>query len=153
MNQAQWQSVLIAVGVFIFVPLHGARAKTLSLETITGSIFEVPDFRQDPDVTPALLARGAYYLGYAPYHRFGQNQRYRILYHEAQGTQGFSIWISRPLQKNRLDAEKYLMNKLKLSKGQMCFLRYSVMTDISSSRAYAVKDLKFSFCPGAVRIK
>jgi hypothetical protein len=102
-----------------------------------------------PDVFPDDLNKGYFYLKYPPNAR---NAPFAIMYIASTSFLGISL-LKKPLRKSRMEAETYLMRKLKLSPSQMCSLSYQLTTPNSVSSSYAGEDLWFSFCPNAVRFR
>lgn len=75
--------------------------------------------------------------------------RYTITY--SKEDDWFSILLNKePLGEVRREAESYLLLQLGITEQQACALNYQVATLSYVSRHYADKELRFSFCPGAV---
>jgi hypothetical protein len=147
-------------------PTALGREGTINIRLTTGEIIQVRDFRHDPDVfnikrVPPDKTRGPYNYFLACRPSSSKSCPYTIFYEvgiyaDRMPEVGarypnsfglFSVEISNPLAKNRIEAEQYLMKKLGLSQDQLCQLQYRVAENDSR------EDLKFSFCPGAVALK
>lgn len=134
-------------------PVSVSAQALVSLKTITGAVLQVRDFRHDPDVFSDEHSQNNYYLRWRP--SSFKDFPYVIMYSEPSrlASGGFTIGLFKPLGKNRIQAEQYLMKKLGISTEQMCRLQYILTTDNTTSQDYAGVDLKFSFCPNAVVLK
>lgn len=80
-----------------------------------------------------------------------EEERYSLIFYPNES--GFLISLAtEPLGEMRRIAETDLMQRLQLSKAQMCNLNVQVFTSISVNETYAGQNLGISFCPEAVQL-
>lgn len=78
-----------------------------------------------------------------------ETDRYTITY--SKEDDWFSVLLNKePLGEVRREAETYLLTQLGITEQQACALNYQVATLSYVSQYYADRELRFSFCPGAV---
>ncbi len=118
-----------------------------------GTIF-VKDFMHSSETTPDEFNEGFNNIGYkmpSPTPAKIINPPYNIMYIEK--TKYFNITLlQEPIGKARLEAEQYLMNQLGISQADMCRLIYQLSTPYWVNDFYSGQELRFSFCPGAVKL-
>ncbi|OGC80805.1 hypothetical protein A2943_02940 [Candidatus Adlerbacteria bacterium RIFCSPLOWO2_01_FULL_51_16] len=120
------------------------------ITTVTGNQIAVKDFKKDPATVADTNNVGHYYLS-GGVDIGNSNNSYSILYIESD--QSFNVTLlEEPLGDTRTKAEAELIQKLGISKNDMCFLRYVVGTPYWVNEIYAGKNLGFSFCPGATQL-
>ncbi len=109
----------------------------------------VPAFLDAPDTYEDPENPGIYYLGYEP--NDTANNPYIIEY--IQESSFFNISLTQePIGESRSAAERYLVQRLDVTRNQMCALAYSVTVPDDVNSQYASVNLGFSFCPGAVEL-
>jgi hypothetical protein len=126
---------------------------TISIASKYGQPMTVRDFKSDPTVVKDVVNEGHYFVGghFSPTEEGSVMPPYAIEYIDE--TQYFSIvLLEEPLKETRLSAEKFLMERLGISKSQMCQLRYMVSVPVRVNPVYAGTDLLFSFCKGAATL-
>jgi len=82
--------------------------------------------------------------------RIGPPGKFSIMY--ISSTKYFGISIGEPLAQSRKAAQEFLMKTLGITASEMCGLMYSVGTTVYDDYDYAGKELRFSFCPGAINL-
>jgi hypothetical protein len=111
-----------------------------------GSFLDSSEVHEDSD-NP-----GTYYIG----NRLEEGQSvqdYPYLITYLSDTKYFNVVISQePIGEARVQAERYLMQFLRLTQDQMCALDYTVSVLNSVNSQYAGENIGFSFCPGAVKL-
>ena len=123
---------------------------TITVATEHAGNIAVRDFRADPRTVQNENIPGEYILVGGKI-ATPKTTPYVIAYVES--TQMFNIALLRePIGSMRNEAEKELMERLGVSKSQMCLLKYTVSAPSWVNATYAGVDLRFSFCPGAVKL-
>lgn len=127
----------------------------LTVATTKGAL-RVRNFLADEETVADPVNKGYYYLGnHFPFDGdFASTTLsvpYTITYIES--TQYFNISLfAEPISKSRMEAEKYLLDHVGITKEQMCILNYMVSVPNFVSPLFAGDSLGFSFCPGAIEI-
>ncbi|MDB5189190.1 MAG: hypothetical protein JWL82_147 [Parcubacteria group bacterium] len=125
----------------------GGNGSFTTIPTTDGGSIKTKDLETDADVHEDPVNPGYFYLGYQD----ARTAPYLIEY--IADTHYFNVeLLTEPLGQNRIAAENYLMNKLGITKQEMCVLDYTLGTPRSVNEAYAGTNLGFSFCPDAVRL-
>ncbi len=62
------------------------------------------------------------------------------------------VLLAEPLSKSRIEAEQFLMSRLGLTQDQLCELNYALGTTVHVNSVYGGEELRFSFCPGAIKL-
>jgi hypothetical protein len=140
------------------VASQGGGAVTIFLiQTEGGGSVQVKDPIADPLTYQDPFTPDHYYLGNhiqigtTPDSTAGKNLPYIIEY--IKSTQFFNIaLLKEPLGASRLEAERYLLTHLGISKVDACKLKYSVAVPHWVNEQYAGIDLRFSFCPRATQL-
>lgn len=123
-------------------------ADYIMLATQDGGQIRVKNFLNDPTTQKDRYNPGYYNLGYNP---MNKNAPFAIEY--MSQTQFFAIAIRKePLARSRNLIERYLLDHLGVPPNQLCRVKYQLGVPNFVSRTYAGTDLRFSFCPGAVRL-
>lgn len=114
-----------------------------------GTPISVPDFRTDPAVIKVQEVEGDYYYILAGGSSAANTSPYQVTYDGDSGI--FSIFIYKePIGKYREEAEQVFIDKLGLTKAQICLLKPSVTTASEAAKEYPNQDLGVSFCSGSI---
>lgn len=128
----------------------GPAVDVVQLSTRDGGMVTVKDFLVDPSTQADEANPGSYFLG-QHFSESGPVPPYTITYIAASSYFNIGLF-SEPLGAHRKAAEAFLMQRLGISEGQMCALKYTVSTPVRVSEQYSGQSLGFSFCPGSVEL-
>lgn len=80
-----------------------------------------------------------------------EGKGFSVLY--SSNNNSYTVAITKlPLNVHREEAGKYFLDLLNIDEATACKMNVYVGVAASISAAYSSKDLKFSFCPGAVKL-
>lgn len=122
---------------------------TRTVQTSDKKTLSVHDFSQDTDVQTDPNIPGQYFLAGGVF--ADQTTPYQVFYQSDDDYFGITLYHE-PLKATRAAAEIELMNRLGISKDDMCRLNYVVAPGPGVNDAYAGENLGFSFCPGATKL-
>lgn len=143
--------LLIAAGVALGLVGGSARADdTLQLPTKSGDRVIVKDFTKLPSNIVSPWNADEIYID--ANNQQAEKKAYDLIFNTVH--RNFRvILLSAPLDQARDLAQQYLIGQLGFQKGQMCSLQYVVRVSRTfPDNPYGAKNLKFSFCPGAVNL-
>lgn len=122
----------------------GQSNQTISVVNSTGSGMWVRDFFKD-----AATIADPHNPGYYTIVPETPTSPYTITY--ISNTQYFIIELTQePIGHARVEAERYLEQKLGIGDSELCRLNYTLSVSTSVNKQYAGRSLGFSFCQGAV---
>lgn len=79
------------------------------------------------------------------------SESFMVTFHSADGYFNITLF-SNPVSYARRDAERFLQDKLSISRSEMCNLSYNIMVPYWINEQFAGQDLRFSFCSDAVSL-
>lgn len=131
------------------------KEESLTIVTSTGATFSVRNFLSDSETVKDDSNEGFYYLGnHFPVEESASAASPEYVIGYIEKTDFFNIGLFRePIAESRRSAEQFLMASLGVAEEQMCQLDYTVSVPHWVNEFYAGKNLKFSFCPGAVQLE
>ncbi len=124
-----------------------------------GGTLTVKDFMHNGETVADVVNPGGYVLAGTLGYCLGdgscpaayKSEDFTIRY--AQDSSSFTIsLLKEPLGKARLEAEDFLIDRLGISRTQLCSLNYFIGTTYQVNASYSDKHLGFSSCPDAIQL-